>query len=398
VDLQARVSAVEADMIAMRRDLHMHPELAFEEHRTAALVANRLRQLGLEVRTGVAKTGVIGLLHGARPGKTLAIRCDMDALPQTEERQSPYRSQVPGVHHGCGHDAHVAMGLGAATVLAQMRDQLAGTVKFLFEPAEEKVTGDFREPVGAPLMIADGALENPRVDGILSLHVWPLIRTGHLLVPRGMVNTGWDVLDISIIGQETHATDVEQGVDAIAVAAMVINGIQTFFNRKVKITTPATLHIGEIKGGRSRSIVADRVDMYGSLRVADVELRRVIMGQIEQMVKGITEAYGATYELDHVEYLRPIVNEPKLTALVHNAVSRVLGENQVHYVDETRMTGDSFFNYSERVPSVVAWVGTGNPDKDTEYPAHHPLFDIDESGMKVGVMTICATALDFPKE
>lgn len=383
---------VEDEIIAIRRDLHAHPELAFQEHRTAGIVTERLRHLGLEVQTGVAQTGVVGLLRGTRPGKTIAIRADMDAIEGQEALDKPYASQVPGVQHGCGHDAHVAMALGTATILAGLRDQLQGNVKFIFEPAEEILTeGDL--VTGAQLLVEQGVLKDPQVDALLYLHVWPYCPINSLELKRGVVFSGWDMLRISILGREYHGSAPEQGVDAITVAALVVSALQTLVTRTVSITEPCSIHIGSIQGGRACNLVADRVDMTGSVRAVDLALRQSLAHRIEQVVSSLAQAYGADYEINYMEYLRPVINEPELVDLVAAAVSS--GPIQVVGREHPRMVGDSFHHYSEQVPAVYGLLGSGNPALKTDYPSHHPLFDIDESCMKWGVFTYCASVLRF---
>lgn len=399
-DFKHRVNEIQGEVINIRRDIHMYPELEYEEYRTAGLIADYLKALGLEVQTGIARTGVVGLLRGKRDGKTFGVRADIDAVPQNEEWDSPYASKIPGAHHACGHDAHTAMALGSAKILAGERDRLNGNVKFIFEPAEEKVSRSEDDPVGAELMIAEGCLKNPHVDALLALHVHPLKPAGQVIVQRGVAVSGWSILDISIIGKKAHASLIEEGVDAISVAAVVINGLHAFLNRHVRIAAPCTVHIGAINSvtrGLTRSSLAERVDMEGSLRSVDMELRKNVVSQIEQVIQGITSAYGAQYEMKFLEYLRPVVNNPELAIVVHAAASRALGSEQVSWKDEAHMGGDSFFHFSEKVPSVLAWVGCGGPDEKKRLTWHHPRFELDESCLTAGVATICASAMDFLK-
>ncbi len=391
-ELLSKVFEIEEEIIAIRRDLHMHPELAFQEHRTAGLAADGLRQLGLDVQTGVAKTGVVGLLKGSRPGRTIAIRADMDAIEGNEVIDKPYVSKVQGVQHGCGHDVLVAMALGAAKVLSEMRDKLSGNVKFIFEPAEEVLTEDDLT-TGTQLMLEAGVVDH--VDALLYLHVWPWLESGKIELHRGMVFSGWDMLSINILGRENHGGTPEKGVDAITVAAQVVSGLQTMLTRAVSITEPCSINIGSIKGGRACNMVADRVEMKGSVRCTNLELRKKLPEQIEQLVRNITSAYGATYEMKYSDYLHPIVNSPELVELVAGSVASATGPDKVCWGEHPWMIGDSFYRYCERVPCCYGLLGSGNKELKTDYQLHHPLFDIDESCMQLGVITLCASVLRF---
>jgi len=394
MELWGHVEQILPRVIAIRRDLHTHPELAYQERRTASVVESVLRELGLEIRTGVARTGVIGLLRGARPGRTLALRADMDALPMDDQLRAPYASTVPGAAHKCGHDAHTAMLLGTAMILSSLRSYLAGNVKFLFEPAEEILGTDLKP--GAQLMVEEGALDDPKVDAVIGCHVFPEYPSGRIALRAGPVMTGTDLLDITIIGKESHTATPEKGVDAIVVAAHVLSALQILVSREASPTGSLVVHIGTIHGGRARNILADRVEMTGSVRTSDLSLRPKLHERIERVVSGVAQSMRASYELRYIgNYLPAVVNDPQITQLVAEAARGVLGEERVIWLPQPRLAGESFFNYSERVPSTFWFLGTGNPTKGTDLPSHHPRFDIDEEAMATGMAVFCNCCLTW---
>lgn len=392
-DLARAVAAVEDEVIAIRRDLHMHPELSFRETRTAGLVAERLTALGLDVRTGVARTGVVGLLRGATPGKTVAIRADMDGIEGEEKIAEPYASKVQGVQHGCGHDAHVAMALGSAMVLAERRAELKGCVKFIFEPAEEVITEDDLT-TGTELMVQEGVLDD--VDAMLYFHVWPECEAGRVELSRGCMFSGWDMLTVRILGREHHGGTPEKGVDAIAVACQVVSALQTMLTRAISIAEPCSIHIGTMAGGRARNMVADCVEMTGSVRCADLELRKKELPErIERVISHVAAAYGAEFEMTYTDYLHPVVNSPETVDLVAGAIASAVGPDVVKWRVRPWMGGDSFYRYSERVPSCYGLLGCGNRALGTDFQTHHPMFDIDEACLRTGVLAQCASVLRY---
>ncbi len=393
-EVWARVERIREQVIGIRRDLHAHPELAFQEKRTAAVVEGVLRDLGIEVRTGVGRTGVIGLLRGARPGRTIALRADMDALPMDDQLEAPYASTVRGVAHKCGHDAHTAMLLGTAMVLSGLRDRLSGNVKFLFEPAEEIVQSKCEE--GAELMVAEGALEDPPVDAVIGCHVFPELPTGHVAVRAGVIMTGMDLIDITVIGRETHTATPEKGVDAIVVAGQVLGALQALTSRETSPTESLVIHIGTIHGGQARNILADRVEMTGSVRTSSLALRPLLRERVERVVRGVAESMRASYELKWTSnYLPAVVNDPAIARLVADAGREVLGEDRVEWLSLPRPAGESFYHYSNRVPGAFWFLGSGNPMLGTDLPSHHPRFDVDEEALPAGVAVFCSCCLTY---
>lgn len=381
-------------MVALRRDLHAHPELAFQEARTGRLMAEQMRELGLEVRDGVGGTGTVAVLRGARPGKTVALRADMDALPLTEESSKPYASSTPGVAHLCGHDAHCAMLVGAARVLVDLRDELAGNVKFIFEPAEEMagVSG----PSGAERMIADGVLDNPKVDAIFAAHVFPEYRTGTVALRAGSIMAGHARFDLSIIGRECHAALPHQGIDAVVVAAEVIQALQALASRRSPPGDTFALNVGTIAGGTQYNLLAGRVDMVGSVRTSDEELRKELGAWLERVIAGITSAHDAGYEFKFDPYTFPATsNDPELASFARRVFEKSLGEESVVWMDRPRLTGETFCYYLEKVPGVYFILGTGNEEKGTTWPSHHSRFDLDEDAMPIGASLLAELALAY---
>lgn len=397
---QDRDSAVEQaterlrpHLLGTRRDFHMHPELSNREARTARIVADNLRQLGFdEVRTNVAKHGVVGLLKGKLPGPVVAYRADMDALPITEANEVPYKSKTTGIMHACGHDAHTAVALGVAEVLSGMRDRIRGSVKFLFQPAEEGAPGN--EEGGAALMIKEGALENPKPLAIFGFHTSPELDAGTIGYRSGPAQASADGFSITIRGKMAHAAAPHKGIDTIVIAAECVTALQTIRSRRIDTFDPIILTIGTIHGGNRQNILADEVKMTGTVRTFSEAAR----SQIEQMMRatlaGITAAYGAKYELDYEHGTMVVVNDPKLVAATLPSLRRVAGATNVVEVPK-RMGAEDFSFYGRVVPSCFLRLGSGNKAKGLTPDAHTPTFDIDEECLAVGVKVMSSVLLDF---
>lgn len=371
---------IEGEVIALRREFHQKPELGFEETETAGRVAAYLRDLGLDVRTGVAKTGVVGLLQGDHPGPVLALRADMDALPVTEKTGAGYASQSPGKMHACGHDGHTAILMGTAKVLSRMKGELKGTVKFIFQPAEEG-------PGGALPMIEEGVLDNPRVDAIFGLHIWPGFRTGEIGLGYGAIMAAPDQFVLKIIGKGGHGSQPHETVDAIAVTAQVISSLQQIVSRQIIPTQPVVLTIGTIHGGYRHNVIADEVEMTGTIRTLDPAVREEVPQRIEEIVKGITSAFGATYELQYTRLYPPVVNHREMAELVEEVGRKTLGASAVVAIDAPTMGGEDFAYFLERVPGAFFRLGCSN-GPETNYPLHHPQFNLDEAGLINGVKVL----------
>ncbi|HEU4628416.1 MAG TPA: amidohydrolase [Gemmatimonadaceae bacterium] len=396
----AAVAAVMPRVIAWRRDIHQHPELSNRETRTAALVAEQLKALGLEVRTGVAHTGVVGVLRGGKPGPVVALRADMDALPVTEEVDVPFRSTVRstyngqevGVMHACGHDAHTAMLLGAATVLAGMKADLPGTVVFLFQPAEEGVPAG--ETGGAGQMVKEGALDQPKVDAIFGLHVFSGIPTGALRYKPAGIMASSDNLKIVVRGRQTHGALPWRGVDPIVTAAQIVTGLQTITARQTDVTlAPAIVTIGLIRGGTRFNIIPDSVVMEGTIRAFDEEMQKDIHARVRRIAENIAESAGATAEVT-IDIGNPVTyNDPALTERMAPTLRRVADDVDIAQVTTT---AEDFALYQKRVPGMFLFLGVTPPDAPAPVAANHsPRFTVDEAALPTGVKTLVGLAVDY---
>jgi amidohydrolase len=391
--IAAAVEKLRPALVETRRDFHMHPELSDHEERTARIVTERLRALGFdEVRTNVAKHGVVALLKGAKPGPVVAWRADMDALPITEANNVAYKSIVPGVMHACGHDVHTTVGLGVAEVFSRMRSEVHGSVKFLFQPAEEGSTG--REEAGALLMVKQGALDNPRPLAIFGLHCTPELDVGVMGYRAGPAQASSDGFTITIHGKMAHAADPHRGVDSIVVAAECVTALQTIKSRRVDTFEPIIVTIGTIQGGTRQNIIADAVKMTGTVRTFSEETRTQVEQLMRDTLAGVTAAHGAKYDLDYERGTMVVVNDPKLVEATLPSLRRVVGETNVVEVPK-RMGAEDFSFYGRVVPGFFMRLGTGNKARGITGEAHTPTFDVDEECLVVGVKSACATLLDF---
>lgn len=400
-------SAVEAQMprvVAWRRDFHAHPELGFAETRTAGVVAEHLRALGLEVRTGVGKTGVVGVLRGARSGRTVALRADMDALPVLEATGLPFASTSTGTYmgatvpvaHACGHDAHVAMLMGAAEVLAGMKDQIAGTVVFIFQPAEEGAPPG--EPKGgAALMIDEGALADPRPDAIFGLHVVPGAPGTLWYRPKGFMAAS-DRVDIVLHGRQTHGAWPWKGVDVIAVAGQVIQTVNTLTARTIDpTTTPTVFTIATVDAGVRYNIIPDRATMSGTLRTFDIAQRDDLAKRAEAAIDRVAEAYGATADFAIRQNAALVYNDEALSAWLAPVLEEAAGAGRVNAGAPPTTVAEDFSYLSQVVPGVFYHLGASaeGVDPATSAPNHSPAFDVNEAVLPVGVKAHVYSALRF---
>jgi len=401
-EIDRRAAQVVGKVVAWRRDIHEHPELSNREVRTAQIVAEHLRALGLEVRTGVAHNGVVGVLRGGRPGPVVALRADMDALPVTEQVDVPFASKVRvtyngqdvGVMHACGHDAHVAILMGVAEVLAGMRRDLPGTVKFIFQPAEEGVpTG---EDGGAAMMIAEGALENPKPGAIFGLHVFPY-PAGDLMYRSGGIMASADVLRIVVRGRQTHGAQPWSGIDPIVVTSQIVLGLQTITSRQVDITAaPAIVTIGAVNGGVRNNIIPDSVVMIGTIRAFDAAMRRDIWMRVRRTAEGIAQSAGAT-AIVTIDSGPPVTyNDPTLTERMAPTLRRVAGNDRVG-ISDPKTPAEDFSRYQEKIPGLFFFLGITPPGTDPKSaaPNHSPRFFVDEAALPVGVRALSHLAVDY---
>jgi amidohydrolase len=386
-------AALKPKLMEIRRDLHMHPELSNREERTGRMVAEHLRKLGYTgIKTGVARTGVVAILKGGRPGPVIAIRADMDALPITETMDVPYKSQNPGVKHACGHDVHTAVGLGVAELLFNMRDQVPGTIKFIFQPAEEGPPAG--EEGGAPLMIKQGVLQDPAPQAIFALHVMPQYEVGSVAVTSGPAMASSDRMKIVIRGRGVHAAYPHQGNDPVVIAAEVINVLQTIRSRRINTLDPVVVSIGKITGGTRHNIIPDEVVMEGTIRTLDPEVKKQVHAEVRRVLEGVTAAFGAKYELEIAPGTLVTFNDPQLSEEVTAGLRRVLGAENVK-PRPPQMGAEDFSYFHQSIPGHYYFLGVGNQQKNITAMIHTAEFDVDEDSITVGVKTMATIVLDY---
>jgi amidohydrolase len=385
--------AMRPQLIAQRRDFHKHPELSNREERTSRVIAEKLRALGFdEVKTGVGKYGVVGLLNGARPGPVVAVRADMDALPIQETLDVPYKSENAGVKHACGHDVHLAVQLGVAEILSKRRDLIGGTIKFIFQPAEEGPPAG--EEGGAKLMVKEGVLENPRPSAIFGLHVMPNIEVGQIGYNSGPAMASADRFTITVRGRKVHGAYPHDGIDAVVVAAECVSALQTIRSRRVNTQEPLVLTIGSIHGGNRFNIVTDEVKMEGTVRTLNEDVRRRVKEMMNETLAGVTAAYGAKYELDYVEGAAVTYNEPALVEATLPTLRRAVGEANV-IAPKPQMGAEDFSYFQQVIPGFFYFLGVGNKSKGITAMIHTPEFDVDEESLVVGVKAMTNVLLDY---
>lgn len=386
--LRAEVQAVTADTVALRRELHMHPELGFQEVVTSRIVAERLRALGLAVQTGVAGTGVVGLLRGARPGRCVLLRADMDALPIHEENAVDYRSRVDGVMHACGHDGHTAGLLAVAQVLAGQRDRLSGTVKFVFQPCEESPPG------GAKPMIEAGVLEDPHVDACFGLHIWQSLPVGQIGVITGPAMAHSDRFLIRVQGRGGHAAQPHLTVDSVVVASQIVVALQTVVARSASPLHPAVVTVGSLHAGTTYNVIADSAELRGTIRSFDDETRALLPRRVEAVARGIAAAFGAEITWEYLQGYPACVNDAAMADLVRAACREVVGAERVVQPEPT-MGGEDFAYFLRARPGCFWFVGSRNEARGLTYGHHHPRFDIDEAALPIAIESLVAVTLHY---
>jgi amidohydrolase len=379
------LKTVEEQVVLDRRLLHANPELGFQEHETARFVTERLRALGLEPQTGVAGTGVVVLIHGAGPGKTVMLRADMDALPIDELNEVPYRSLKSGVMHACGHDGHTAILLNVARVLIERRSQFAGTVKLIFQPCEETFPG------GAVRMIAEGVLDSPHVDAVFGLHLSQDLPLGIVRAHAGPAMASADTFKITITGKGGHGAMPEQCVDAALIAAQVTVALHSIIAREVKPIDPAVVTVGSIHAGSAANIIPQTAMLTGTVRAFSPEVRQHLAQRIEEIAVGVARAMRAECECEYVWGNPCLVNDAAMTALVAEAAKDIVGGQR--FTDgEPIMGAEDFSSFLERVPGCFFFVGTRNEERGLIWGHHHPRFDVDEAALPLGIELMVAVA------
>jgi amidohydrolase len=399
--IDQKAQGVESKVIEWRRDFHQHPELGNQELRTAKIVADHLRSLGMEVTENVAVTGVVGVLRGGKPGPMVALRADMDALPVTERVDLPFKSTVTanyngqqtGVMHACGHDSHTAILMGVAEVLAAHKNQLEGSVKFIFQPAEEGVT---EVPMaGAELMVKEGVMQD--VDAIFGLHIWAQVEAGKIGYRPGPTMAAVDILGINVLGTQAHGASPWSGVDPIVTSAQIITGLQTILSRSVNVTqNPAVVTVGAIHGGIRHNIIPEKVELIGTIRTIGEEQQTLVHRRINEIATNIAESAGAKAEVTITKLYPSTVNDEALTATMLPSLAAAAGKENLILMDP--MTGSEDFSFFQKEkPGVFVFLGGMKPGADPlKTPSHHtPDFYLDESGFTLGVRALSYLVVDY---
>jgi amidohydrolase len=404
-EINAAAEKIMPKLVEWRRHLHQYPELSNRETKTAAFVEKHLRALGLEVRTGIAKTGIVGILKGGQPGPVIGLRADMDGLPVTERVQLPfaskekaeYNGQQVGVMHACGHDTHVAMLMGTAEVLAGMKDKIKGTVVFIFQPAEEGPPAG--EEGGAPVMVREGVMDNPKIDAIFGIHINAQTEIGTIKYKYGAAMASSDWFSIKVKGKQTHGSQPWHGIDPIAVAAQIINGLQMIVSRQSELTkAPVVITVGKINGGVRENIIPEEMTMAGTIRTLDPAMQKDVHEKIRRTAVNIAEAFGATAEVSIETKTQVTYNTPELVKKTVASLEKAAGKENV--VENEWTTGaEDFSFYREKAPAFFFFLGGMPKGKDPKTAAAHhtPDFYIDDSRLDVGVKAFCNIVFDFVK-
>lgn len=374
-------------LVRWRRDLHQHPEIAFEEVRTASIVAGALNELGIEVQSGVGKTGVVGVLEGEADGPTVLVRADMDALPVQEENAIPYVSTIPGKMHACGHDAHTAIALGVATIMAQHRDHLSGRIKFVFQPAEEI-------GAGANAMIADNVLQNPSPDVAVGLHVWNTMPVGTVALTDGPMMAGIETFRIIVEGQGGHAAEPQETHDPVVAAAQIITAAQTVVSRNIRPLESGVVSFTAIHGGHADNVIPPSVEIRGSLRSFKPEVRETIINRVHNIASTVADAMQCSAALEIVATLPPLVNDATVTEQLRAGFRQIYSDLEV-IKDYRTMGSEDMGRFLEKVPGVFFFVGAANAERGLNYPHHHPRFDIDETALVIGTSLLASAVADY---
>lgn len=373
-------------MVDTRRDFHQHPEIGFQEVRTSGIVAERLNELGMEVQRGVAKTGVVGLLEGAKPGPTLLLRFDMDALPIQEENNVLYASKNEGVMHACGHDGHTAMGLGLATILTRYQEEIAGTVKFMFQPAEEGLGGAFA-------MIADGVLKDPKPDVAFAMHLWNPTPFGKVRVVEGPCMASSSVFTIRVEGKGGHGAAPHMAIDPILAAAHIVAALQSIVSRNINPQESVVVSIGQFSAGTTFNVIPNEAILKGTVRSYNETSHRQIYRRILEMATRMADAFSCTAHMETVAIVASVHNAAEPTAAVRRAASRIVGQENV--MEHRTMAAEDMGFILEEIPGCYFFIGSSNEERGINYPHHHPKFDFDERAMITGVTIMAEAAAEY---
>lgn len=380
---------------AMRRDFHIHPELGFNEIRTGGIVAKELEALGIEVTKGVGKTGVVGFLEGTKPGPTILLRFDMDALPITEDTGAEYASQNTGVMHACGHDGHTAIGLTVAKILNQHKNELAGNIKFCFQPSEEGTNGE--EIGGALMMIRDGVLDGPKVDKTLSLHIWNDKPLGWIHVAKGPVMAGAELFMVKLTGKGGHGAAPETTIDPIACAAQIVTALQTIVSRNIPPLKPAVVSVTSLHSGTAFNIIPQTAEIWGTIRTFDPDVRKLVLERFDQIVRNIAASMNCEVEITIKQVTAPVINNSEVAESVFNSAQTLFPTTTIESNTYLTMGAEDMGYMQEKVDGCYFFVGSANNEKNLNYNHHHPKFDFDEQALINGVALMSAAAADLLK-
>lgn len=379
-NVRLEIRALQPQLVEWRRQIHQKPELGFQEKITAEFISQKLQNWGIEHQVGIAQTGIVAIIKGEKSasGKVLAIRADMDALPIQELNEVPYCSQRDGIMHACGHDGHTAIALGTAYYLHQHRQDLNGTVKIIFQPAEEG-------PGGAKPMIVAGVLNNPDVDAIIGLHLWNNLPLGTVGVRPGALMAAVELFRCTIFGKGGHGAIPHQTVDSLVVAAQIVSALQTIVSRNINPLDSAVVTVGELHAGTAVNVIADTAKMGGTVRYFNPDLAGFFKERIEKIIAGICQSHGANYDLDYIHLYPPVINDADIAALVRSVAQEVI-EIPIGVFSECQtMGGEDMSFFLQEVPGCYFFLGSANAEKKLDYPHHHPRFDFDETALPMGV-------------
>jgi amidohydrolase len=387
IDSKVEPEALREQLVDWRRDFHRHPELAFQEQRSAGIIAQVLRGLGYDIETGVAKTGVVALLSGEEPGPVVMARFDMDALPVSEANETDYVSENPGMMHACGHDGHMAIGLGVATLLARHREDLSGTLKLVFQPGEEGGNG-------AEMMVREGVLEDPRPHVVLVTHVWNEKPVGTVDVTAGPIWAAAERWTCRVQGEGGHGAIPHHTVDPIIVASHIVTSLQTVVSRNVSPMETAVVSVGSFHGGDAFNVIPDHVDLNGTIRTYDARVRETVLRRLRELFKGTAAAYEASADLE-IQHLTPaVVNDADVTRVVSASAEAVVGPENVSTGERTMGSEDAAY-FTRDVPGCYFLLGSAHPERGLDAPHHNPRFDFDEDALPIGVAVMVEAILHY---
>ena len=389
-DIDREIEKIKSEMIKVRRFMHMNPQLANREQDTAKLISSKLASLEIDIKNGVAKTGVVGLLRGSQPGATVAIRADIDAVPIQELADVPFKSLNPGIMHACGHDIHTAVVLGTAYVLNTLKDRIRGNIKFIFQPGEEGPPAG--EEGGAALMIKEGVLDNPTVGAIFGFHVWPE-NLGQVFIAPGTFLANSDSFQITIKGKSAYGAQPQEGVDAIVLASQAVLALQSIISRSVDPTDPALLTIGKIEGGTKSDLIPDRVHLEGIVRTLSDANRKKVSRMMEAIIKDTVHSLGGDYSFVFEQDVPSVYNHPEFFDLMLPSLNEALTDRKANQI-KPQLMADDFGLYSQKIPGFFFFLGVKNPRLPSMAPLHSPYFNPDERSIGIGIKLMCHLLLD----